>query len=162
MISGVLSPQLRILVRVPFHPQKQPTDTRKTAGIAEKLLDACVEHLVSPYMDGNMAEELDGAFNVGMDADELGVGFASGVGDSEAGPSAVERLYEEYISGGSQSSSPKPWAGERSSDDFQIIEVEEVPAHFKGEREDTAKLWEIEEVSKPPSSLLRSSFSLDI
>lgn len=149
-----------------------------TAGIAEKLLDAIVECVVSGYMDGdgeggvaegqdeNMAEELGGALAREMDVDEPDVGSASGHGvyDSEAGPSRVESLYEEHISSMSKSASPKPWTRDTSSEDVQIIDADNVPVHIKGEREDTAELAEIQEMSRSSAGLPRSmsSFSPDI
>lgn len=149
-----------------------------TAGIAEKLLDAIVECVVSGYMDGdgeggvaegqdeNMAEELGGALAGEMDVDEPDVGSASGHGvyDSEAGPSRVESLYEEHISSMSKSASPKPWTRDTSSEDVQIVEADNVPVHIKGEREDTAELAEIQEMSRSSAGLPRSmsSFSPDI
>lgn len=150
-----------------------------TAGIAERLVDEIVEHVVSRYMDGdgegeggvrgggvegwdgNMPEEMDEGPAVEMDVDEPDVGFASGHGlyDSEAGPSRVESLYEEHISSMSTSASPKPWTREPSSDDIRIVEAEDVPARIKGEQEDTANLWEI---SRSSPGLLGSRFSPDI
>lgn len=87
-----------------------------------------------------------------------------GVYDSEAGPSRVESLYEEHISSMSKSASPKPWTRDTSSEDVQIVEADNVPVHIKGEREDTAELAEIQEISRSSAGLPRSmsSFSPDI
>lgn len=148
-----------------------------TARIAEKLLDAIVECVVSGYMDGDgEGEWLRANMKIWLRSwVELWLGRWMSTSRTLVLPAVTVstiprqvlrgwKVCTRHISSMSKSASPTPWTRDTSSEDVQIVEADNVPVNIKGEREDTAELAEVQEMSRSSAGLPRSisSFSPDI